>query len=108
MFGLNSMMEKMAGAKTKVEETKKRLDQVYVYGENNQKSIKVIASANKEIKEISIANELHELNKGELQLQLTQAVNDALQKANAVYEAEMQAVLKDTVPNIPGLNAMFK
>ncbi|MBT8384428.1 MAG: YbaB/EbfC family nucleoid-associated protein [Bacteroidia bacterium] len=105
MFGdLSGMMEKLKEAQKKVEETKARLNTVLVDGESN--GVKVSVTANREIKNISIDDNL--LNdKEELEDYLIIALNKAIEKANAINDAEMAAAAKNGMPDIPGLD-MFK
>ena len=105
MFGdLSGIMEKLKEAQKKVEETKARLNTVLVDGES--KGVKVTTTANREIKNISIDDNL--LNdKEELEDYLIIALNKAIEKANAINEAEMAAAAKNGLPDIPGLD-MFK
>ena len=98
------MMEKLKEAQQKVAETKTRLNTVFVDGESN--GVKVTVSANREVKSISIEDNL--LNdKEELEDSLIIALNKAIEKANAINDAEMAAAAKNGLPDIPGLD-MFK
>ncbi|RPD99602.1 YbaB/EbfC family nucleoid-associated protein [Aureibaculum marinum] len=107
MFGdFQGMMGKLKEAQQKIEETKKRLDTVYVEGTSNQGNIKVTITANRTIKSISIDDSLLQ-DKEELEDYLIIALNDALKKANSINDSEMAAAAKDGMPNIPGLD-MFK
>lgn len=107
MFGdLQNMMGKLKETQQKIEETKKRLDTVLVEGTSNQGKIKVTVTANRAVKNIAIDDSLL-TNKEELEDYLILALNDALQKANDINDAEMAAAAKDGMPNIPGLD-MFK
>ena len=107
MFGdLSGMMGKLKEAQKKIEETKVRLNTVLVDGESNNGKIKVTVTANREIRSINIADDL--MNEKEaLEDYLIIALNNALEKATAINEAEMAAAAKDGLPNIPGLD-MFK
>lgn len=108
MFGdMMKMMGKLKEAQKNVEETKRRLDTVYVDGEAGNGKVKVTATANREIKNIEIDDSLT-ANKEELQDLLVLALNNTLAKANNVYETEMQAAAKDSMPNIPGLSNLMK
>lgn len=104
MFG--DMKEMMAKAQAKIEETKARLNTVFVDGESGNGAVVVTATANREIKNIAIDNDLLK-DKEELEDYLILALNDALKKANNINEAEMAAAAKDGLPNIPGMD-MFK
>ena len=104
MFGdLSGMMQKLTDAKQKVEETQRRLDTVYVDGISNAGAVRVSVTANKEVKSIEIADALLQ-DKEALEDYLILALNDALEKATKISEAELAAAAKDGLPNIPGLD----
>ncbi|SEM14418.1 hypothetical protein SAMN04487910_4272 [Aquimarina amphilecti] len=107
MFGdMMGMMGKLKETQKKVEETKKRLDTVLVDENSADNLLKVTITTNREIKSISIADEL--LNdKEQLEDYLILTLNKAIAKATAVNEAELAAVAKEGMPDIPGLD-MFK
>ena len=107
MFGdISGMMQKLKDAQQKVKETKLRLNTVLVEGQSNNGNIKVSITANREIKSITIADELmHE--KEALEDYLIIALNDAISKASEINEAELAAAAKDGMPNIPGMD-LFK
>ena len=67
---------------------------------------RVRLSANKEVKSIEIADALLQ-DKEALEDYLILALNDALEKASKISEAELAAVAKDGLPNIPGMD-LFK
>jgi DNA-binding YbaB/EbfC family protein len=107
MFGdLQGMMAKLKEAQAKIEETKKRLDTVYVDGESGNGTVVVTVTANREVKNIAIDDSLLE-DKEALEDYLIIALNNAIEKANAVNEAEMAAAAKDGMPDLPGLD-MFE
>ena len=106
MFGdLSGMMGKLKEAQQKIEETKKRLNSVYVEGESGNGKIKVVSTANREIKSIKILENFSD-NEA-LEDYLIIAINNALNKANSINETEMAAAAKDGMPNIPGMD-LFK
>ncbi|AXT50028.1 YbaB/EbfC family nucleoid-associated protein [Aquimarina sp. BL5] len=107
MFGdMMGMMGKLKETQKKVEETKKRLDTVLVDENSADNLLKITITANREIKSISIDNEL--LNdKEQLEDYLILTLNKAITGATAVNEAELAAVAKEGMPDIPGLD-MFK
>lgn len=107
MFGdLMGMMGKLKEAQKKVEETKKRLDTVYVDEKSSDGLVKVVLTANREIKSISVSDELLE-DKEQLEDYLIVTLNKAIAKATSINEAELAAVAKDGMPDIPGMD-MFK
>lgn len=106
MFGdLAGMMGKLKEAQEKIEATKKRLNTVLIDGEAANGAIKVTVTANNNVKNISISEEL--TDKEEIEDYLIIALNSALQKAAIINEAELAAAAKDGMPNIPGMD-MFK
>jgi len=107
MFGdLSGMMGKLKEAQQKIEETKARLNTVLVDGESGNGKVKVTVTANREIRNVDISNELLK-EKDALEDYLIIALNNALEKANEINEAEMAAAAKGGLPDIPGLD-MFK
>ncbi len=107
MFGdLQGMMAKLKEAQAKIEETKKRLDTVYVEGDSGNGTVVVTVTANREVKNIAIDDSLLD-DKEALEDYLIVALNKAIEKANGINEAEMAAAAKDGMPDLPGLD-MFK
>ena len=107
MFGdLKGMMGKLKETQAKVEETKKRLDTVYIDEKSNDGLLKVTLTANRTIKTIDIDQELLQ-NKEQLEDYLILTLNRAIVKATNVNEAELSALAKEGMPNIPGMD-MFK
>lgn len=108
MFGdIMGMMGKLKETQQKIEETKKRLDTVLIDEQSNDGLLKVTITANREIRSISVDDSLLE-DKEQLEDYLVLVLNKAIAKATAVNEAELAAVAKDGMPNIPGLDGMFK
>ncbi|AGC78626.1 hypothetical protein LX97_02611 [Nonlabens dokdonensis] len=107
MFGdISGMMGKLKEAQQKVEDTKKRMDTVLIDEQSNDGLLKVTVTASRTIKNIVVADELLE-DKDQLEDYLVMVTNKALSKAEGIYEAEVAAVAKDGMPNIPGMD-MFK
>ncbi|OBQ54140.1 YbaB/EbfC family nucleoid-associated protein [Tamlana sp. s12] len=107
MFGdMMGMMGKLKETQQKVEDTKKRLDTVLVDENSHDNKLKVTLTANRTIKSIDIDESL--LNdKEELEDYLILTLNKAIAKATQVNEAELAAVAKEGMPNIPGMD-LFK
>ena len=100
------MMGKLKETQKKVEETKKRLDSVLIDEQSSDGKIKITLTANREVKSIDIDEEL--LNdKEQLEDYLILTLNLAISKATSINEAELAAVAKEGMPNIPGLD-LFK
>ena len=107
MFGdLMGMMGKLKETQKKVEETKKRLDTVLIDEQSNDGLIKVTLTANRAIKTIAVDDSLLE-DKEQLEDYLVITLNKAIDKATKIQEAELAAVAKEGMPNIPGMD-MFK
>lgn len=107
MFGdMMNMMGKLKETQKKVEDTKKRLDTVLIDEQSSDGKLKITLTANRTIKSIDIAEELLE-DKEQLEDYLIIALNKAIEKATSVNEAELAAVAKEGMPNIPGMD-LFK
>jgi len=101
-----NMMGKLKETQKKVEATKKRLDTVLIDETSSDNKLKITLTANRTIKSIEIEDEL--LNsKEQLEDYLIITLNKAIAKATHVHEAELAAVAKEGMPNIPGMN-LFK
>ena len=108
MFGdLMGMMGKLKETQEKVEATKKRLDTVTIDEASSDGLLKVTMTANRKIKTLEIADELL-VDKEQLEDYLILTLNKAIEKATGVNETELAAVAKEGMPNIPGLDTMFK
>ena len=103
---MQDMMAKLKEAQAKIEETKVRLNTIMVDGESGGGTVIVTVTANREIKNIAIDDELLQ-DKEALEDYLILALNKALEKANSINESEMAAAAKGGLPDIPGLD-MFK
>ncbi len=103
------MFDKLFQAQQKAEEVKKRLDSISVFGETEGGKVRVVASASKEIREVTIDEEfLKQLqDKEELEELLVVALNKALQQAENVSQAEMQVVSQDLLGGLGGLGNLF-
>ncbi|WP_027126917.1 YbaB/EbfC family nucleoid-associated protein [Gelidibacter mesophilus] len=107
MFGdMMGMMSKLKETQKKVEETKERLNHVLVDEQSNDGKLKVTLTASRTIKSIAIDEELLQ-DKEMLEDYLIMTLNKAIEKATQINDAELAAVAKDGMPNIPGLD-MFK
>ncbi|MDB9984224.1 YbaB/EbfC family nucleoid-associated protein [bacterium] len=110
MLGLGGLKEKLEEAKVKAEETKLRLDSVHVEGASGE-YVRVISTANSRIVQILLNDEAKTFNAEDLSRHILLATNSALEKARSINEAEMAAVAREAMPNIPGmpsLGNMFK
>ncbi len=93
-MGFFDQMKQLQELKQKMEETKKKLDEKEVYAENEW--VKVSANGNRRIKNVEIFKTDDKLV---LEGKIQAAVNEALDKAEAVMQKEMMS----NMPQIPGL-----
>jgi DNA-binding YbaB/EbfC family protein len=108
MFGdLMGMMGKLKETQEKVKATKERLNTVLIDENSPDGSISVCVTANREIKSIEIADDLLK-DKDQLEDFLIVTLNKAIKKATDVNEAELAAVAKEGMPNIPGMDSFLK
>lgn len=108
MFGdMMGMMGKLKETQKKVEETKKRLNTVTLEEKSSDGLVSVIITANREVKSIVIDDSLLQ-DKEQLEDYLILTLNKAIQNATNVNETELAAVAKDGMPNIPGMDSLFK
>ena len=107
MFGdIMGMMGKIKETQEKVEATKKRLDTVLIDEKSSDGLLEVTLTANRKIKSITVSDDLLQ-DKEMLEDYLVTVLNKAIEKATNVNDAELGAVAKEGMPNIPGMD-MFK
>ncbi|MGB5238752.1 MAG: YbaB/EbfC family nucleoid-associated protein [Flavobacteriaceae bacterium] len=108
MFGdLMGMMGKLKETQEKVKATKERLHTVLLNEKSAEDLISITITANRTIKSVEIDKSL--LNDNEqLEDLLVLTLNRAIEQATAVQEAELGAVAKEGMPNIPGMDSLFK
>ncbi len=99
---LDDLMGKMNEAQQKMDETKKRLDGITVSADAEGGMVKVTANGNKKILNIDIQQDLiDDGDKEAVEDLVLVAINRALEKAENLYETEMQNVAKGMIP--PGM-----
>jgi DNA-binding YbaB/EbfC family protein len=103
---LMGMMGKLKEAREKVEATKKRLDSVTLKEDSQDGMLEVLLSANREIREIRIDDALLQ-DKEQLTDYLVITLNKALKKAGEVHDAELSAVAREGMPDLPGLDSLL-
>ena len=101
-----NMMGKLKETQQKIEATKQRLDTVLIDEKSNDGLLEVTLTANRKIKSIAIDESLLQ-DKEQLEDYLILILNKAIERATNVNEAELAAVAKDGMPNIPGMD-LFK
>jgi DNA-binding YbaB/EbfC family protein len=107
MFGdMMSMMGKLKETQQKIEATKQRLDSVLIDEKSNDNLLNVTVTANRKIRSITIDESLL-ADKEQLEDYLILVLNKAIEKATTVNDAELAAVAKEGMPNIPGMGKFF-
>jgi len=107
MFGdLMGMMGKLKETQEKVAETKTRLDTVLIDEQSSDGLLKITLTANREIRKITVDPSLMK-DSEQLEDYLILTLNKAISKATNINEAELAAVAKEGMPNIPGMD-LFK
>src|SRR5690625_7912677 len=101
------MMNKLKETQAKVEETKKRLDGVSIQEKSNDGLLKITITANREIKNVEVDDELLE-DKDQLEDYLVLTLNKAMKKAYAVHEEEMGKVAKGCMPTNREMSTLNK
>ena len=104
MFGdLKGMMGKLKETQAKVEATKLRMNSVLIDEHSSDKLLKITITANREIKNIEISDQLIK-DKEQLEDYLILTLNKAIQKATKINDAEVTAVASKGMPKIPGMD----
>ncbi|MBL1410010.1 YbaB/EbfC family nucleoid-associated protein [Sphingobacterium faecale] len=102
------MFDKLFQAQQKAQEIKSRLDNISVSAEAEGGKVRVVVTANKEIKEIVISDELFEDgDREQMEDLLLVALNKALTQAENVSQTEMQAATQDMFGGLGGLGNLF-
>ena len=97
------MIKKLQEAQKQMQEIKTRLDNVSVEGVSSDGKIKVITNGNRKIKSVLIQDESILGDKPALELQIVDAVNEAIHNADKVNESEMKSAAGSLIPGIGGL-----
>ncbi len=104
---LMGMMGKLKETQAKVEAAKKRMATISLVEKSSDDRLQVTITGNRMIKEILIDDSLM-ADKEQLVDYLVLTINKAISQATHVNETELAAVAKDGLPNIPGMDALFK
>ena len=108
MFGdLMGMMGKLKETQEKVKATKERLNHVIIEEKSPDDLVKVSLTANRTLKSIELDDALL-TDKEKLEDYLILTLNKAIEKATQINETELAAVAKEGMPNIPGMENLFK
>ncbi len=94
------MMGKLQEMKAKADEIKKTLDETVLLVEGAGGDIKIEITGNRNIRSITLAPGLQHSDKVELEEQLLVTLNKAIEKANAINEAEMKKAASGLLPGM--------
>jgi hypothetical protein len=84
----------------------KRMNDAYVRAQSPSQHIEVIANGNKSIVDIKINPEIYE-DTEQFEDELIVTINNALEKADLLFQDELKVVMKENMPNIPGLDGLL-
>lgn len=102
MFGkIGDMLGKIQEIKKKVAEIKARMEETTVDVSGASGDIKITVNGNRKIVSLQIEPALQHGNKAELERQLKETMNKAIEEANQLNEAEMKKIAGGMLP--PGL-----
>lgn len=108
MFGdMMGMIGKLKETQEKVAAAKKRMNTVLIDEKSTDGLLEITITANRELKSIRISDSLL-TDKDQLEDYLILNLNKAIAKATTVNETELAAVAKEGIPNIPGMDSLFK
>lgn len=108
MFGdMMGMIGKLKETQEKVAAAKKRMNTVLIDEKSTDGLLEITITANRELKSIRISDSLL-ADKDQLEDYLILNLNKAIAKATTVNETELAAVAKEGIPNIPGMDSLFK
>lgn len=94
------MMGKLQEMQQKSDEVKKRLETISVHAEA-QGLVKVTANGNKKITALTIDESIvKEGDKEQIEDLCLLAINEAIEKADKVFQSEMQGVAKGMLPGM--------
>ena len=97
------MFDKLFEAKQKAEEIKQRLETISVTGEVENGAVIVTCNGNRRVLDVKINPSIFNVrDREEVEELITVATNRALEQADQIMTAEMQAIM----PNIPGLGSL--
>ena len=107
MFGdLMGMMGKLKETQEKVKATKERLNSVILEEKSSDDLLSVTITANRTLRAINIDDQLLQ-DKEQLEDYLVLTLNKAIEKATEINEAELAAVAKEGMPDIPGMDSFL-
>ena len=104
MFGnqnIKDMMSKLQDMKGAVEDSKKRLENIYVKGDALNGKVRFVLDGNRKLKELFIDEEVYEnMEKEDLIESMIEGFNKAIEDADHVNENEMKSTAFNVFPGM--------
>ena len=104
MFGnqnMKNMMSKLQDMKGAVEDSKKRLENIYVKGDALDGKVRFVLDGNRKLKELFIDEEVFEnMEREELIESMIEGFNKAIEDADHVNENEMKSTAFNVFPGM--------
>jgi len=104
MFGnqnMKDMMSKLQDMKGAVEDSKKRLENIYVKGDALNGKVRFVLDGNRKLKELFIDEEVYEnMEREELIESMIEGFNKAIEDADHVNENEMKSTAFNVFPGM--------
>ena len=104
MFGnqnMKDMMSKLQDMKGAVEDSKKRLENIYVKGDALDGKVRFVLDGNRKLKELFIDEEVYEnMEKEDLIESMIEGFNKAIEDADHVNENEMKSTAFNIFPGM--------
>ncbi|MGB0806625.1 MAG: YbaB/EbfC family nucleoid-associated protein [Salibacteraceae bacterium] len=88
------------------QELAKRMNNTYVRSLSPSKQIEIIANGNRQIMDVKIQEEIYE-DKEQFEDELVITLNKVLEEADLMHQEELKTVMKENMPNIPGLDGLL-
>ena len=105
MLNMFNLMGKIGEVQDRMQEIKSRLPGIMLEESELDGTVTVSISADKKIRNIALAPSFYsQLSEEEREAILTEAVNNAVEKAEARAKEEMRNGLKGVMPDIPGFD----
>lgn len=102
MFGkIGDMLGKLQEIKKKIAEIKEKMEAAHVDVNSPSGEVKITINGNRRILKLHIDPALQHASKEELEKQLLETINKAIEEANKLNEAEMKKVAGGMLP--PGI-----
>ena len=104
MFGnqnMKDMMSKLQDMKGAVEDSKKRLENIYLKGDALNGKVRFVLDGNRKLKELFIDEEVYEnMEKEDLIESMIEGFNKAIEDADHVNENEMKSTAFNVFPGM--------